>query len=52
MKRRQPTAAELEHARQSAREARVKAGLPPDAPEDEEYERLQAERKRKRPKKR
>ncbi len=49
MKRNRPDPAALERARQSAREARVKAGLAPDAPEDAEYERLRAEaRERKR----
>jgi hypothetical protein len=46
MKRRQPTAEELEKARQGARDARVAAGLPAEPPEDAEHERLQAERKR------
>jgi hypothetical protein len=47
MKRRRPTAEELERARRGAEEARVKAGLPAVAPEDEEYERLQAERRQR-----
>lgn len=54
MKRKaQPTAEQLERARQSAREARVKAGLPAAPPGDELYEQLQAERRArsKRPKK-
>jgi hypothetical protein len=44
VRRRQPTAAELERARQGAREARVAAGLPADAPEDAEYEQRLRER--------
>ena len=50
MKRRPPTAEELELARQAASEARVRAGLPAIDPDDLEWERRLAERKRKRPK--
>jgi hypothetical protein len=49
MKRRPPTAEELERARQAASEARVRAGLPAEDPGDVQYRELQAER-RKRPK--
>lgn len=55
MKRRPPTAEELERARQAASDARVKAGLPAVDPGDLEWEQRLAElaeRKRKRPKKR
>jgi hypothetical protein len=47
MKRRPPTAEELEQARQCAREARVKAGLPAEPLEDAEHEQLQAERRQR-----
>jgi len=50
VKRRPPTAEELERARQAASEARVRAGLPAVDPGDLEWEQRQAERLRKRPK--
>jgi hypothetical protein len=51
VKRRLPDPDAIERARQAARETRVKAGLPAEAPEHAEYERLTAERRRKRAKK-
>jgi hypothetical protein len=50
MKRRPPTAAELEASREAASAARVAKGLPAIDPGDLEYEQLLAERRRKRPK--
>lgn len=50
MKRRPPTAAELEAARRAAEEARVRAGLEAVPPEELEFERVQAERRARRAK--
>jgi hypothetical protein len=50
MKRNRPDPAALERARESAREARVRAGLEAVPPDELEYERLQAERRERRKK--
>jgi len=49
-RRRRPTAEQLAWVDRAAQERRLELGLPAVPPENEEYERLQAERKRKRPK--
>lgn len=48
MRRRPPTAEELEAARRAAEEARVRAGLEAVPPEELEFERVQAERRERR----